>query len=136
MKFTFPRILALIGGLITLVFGVWHSVAPWLYRWFDYMPSVPLELIGAIVATNFFLAVALVLMGVLTIVVAAWQWHNVEAVKLILRVMSTMWLIRAAYQIIRPQGTAIPGLAVGLAVVFSITALCFLVSLLISGKQQ
>jgi hypothetical protein len=66
VKFTFPRTLALIGVLITLAFGMWHSVVPWLYRRFDSMPSVPDELIGAIVATNFFLAVALVLMGALT----------------------------------------------------------------------
>jgi hypothetical protein len=43
MQFTLLRTLALIGGLITLAFGMWHSVVPWLYRWFDYMPSVPDE---------------------------------------------------------------------------------------------
>lgn len=111
MKFTNSRSLALIGGLIMLGFGLWHSVTPWLYHWFDYIPSAPDELVKAITATNFFLSVALVLMGVLTIAITIWQWHNVAAVKLVLRILSVLWLIRAGYQIIMPQAAHAPCLA-------------------------
>jgi len=126
MKFTLSRTLALIGGLITLAFGIWHSVTPWLYHWFDYIPSAPEELIDAIVATNFFLSVALVLLGMLTIAVTVWQWHNDSAVTLVLWIMSALWVIRTAYQVIKPQGIAIPGLSIGLVAIFSFVALCFL----------
>lgn len=121
------RALALTGSIITFGFGIWHSVVPWLYGWFDYMPSVPDELINAIVATNFFLAVALVLLGALTIVVTIWQWQNLPSVKIILWVMSILWIIRVGYQIIRPQGKMVPGLSLIMLAIFSFTALCFLV---------
>ncbi|MCX8061854.1 MAG: hypothetical protein N3D16_04680 [Anaerolineales bacterium] len=135
MNLTLLRVLALIGSFVTLAFGVWHSVVPWLYGWFDYLPSAPDELINAIVATNFFLAVALVLLGALTAIVTIWQWHNLPTVRLTLWIMSILWITRVGYQMVKPQGKMIPGLSIIMLAIFTFTAICFLVpSLLLREK--
>ena len=134
MKFT--RMLVIVGGLVTLAFGIWHFFAPSLYHWFDYIPSAPAELIKTIVATNFFLSVTLVLFGTLAIVIAIWQWQNNSPVKIMLWVMSILWLVRAVYQLILPQGTAIPGLSIGMTAIFSSTAFCFIFPLWLLMRER
>ena len=130
------RRLMFVGGLVTVVFGAWHAVVPWLYHWFAYIPEAPKELVAAIVATNFFLAVALVVLGVQAMYVAARHWHQRETVGVVLWCLTPIWLIRTGYQILLPQGTAIPGLAAAMTVVFALTTLCFIVPLAVMRRGR
>lgn len=125
----FDKILISIGIIIHLGFGIWHFFVPELYGWFDYMSTMPLELTNGISATNFFLALSLVLLGLWTSVVVVKQWDNKSSVTTSLSLMSILWIFRCAYQIILPQGTMIPNLPSVLLVIFSATTLCFVVPL-------
>ncbi|MDH4275554.1 MAG: hypothetical protein OEW08_10980 [Gammaproteobacteria bacterium] len=93
--------------------------------------SILLDLVKAIVATNFFLSVTLALLGLLAMVVAIWQWQNVSAAILMLWAMSALWLVRAVYQLIMPQSTAIPGLSLSMMAIFFFTALCFFIPFMV-----
>lgn len=121
------RIPAIVGCIIHSGFAIWHFFVPQLYRWFDYVPSMPDELKNAITATNFFLAAALLVLGVESLVITVAWWEHRSVIGLTLWGMGILWVLRVGYQLLRPQGTMIPGLPVGLLIVFSITALCFLI---------
>jgi hypothetical protein len=54
-----------ISLIIGIGFGLWHFVAPYLHRWFHYMPGVPPHLIVAIEWTNFFFSLLLTGLSVL-----------------------------------------------------------------------
>lgn len=140
MNHKYLRIPVLIGGIATFGFGAWHTVVPWLYGWFDYLPSLPGELTNAILAINFLLSVSLILFGVMAAVTAIWQWDNVSLRKLVLWSIAILWVLRVGYQLISPQGTMIPGLSLILLAVFTLVALCFLVPAVIlqisAGKNS
>ena len=118
--------------MITLGFGVWHYAVPAMYKWFSYMPSIPDELRNGITAANFFLSTTLTLLGAYTLVVVFTRSENI---KVHLIVMSILWLSRVVYQIVKPQGTMIPGLPMILICVFSLTALCFIIPLIMVWEK-
>lgn len=127
MNHKYLRIPVLIGSIATFGFGAWHTVIPWLYGWFDYLPSLPGELTNAILAINFLLSASLILFGAMAAITALWQWHNVSLRKLVLWSISILWVCRVGYQLISPQGTMIPGLPLILLGVFTLVSLCFLI---------
>lgn len=131
MNHKYLRISVLIGGLITIGVGLWHTVVPWLYGWFGYLPSLPGELTNAILAINFLLSVSLILFGAMATIMAIWQWQNIPLRQLVLWSVSILWLCRVGYQLISPQGTMMPGLPLILLTVFTLVALCFLVPVVI-----
>lgn len=53
------KILINTGLIISFGFGVWHFLIPTLYKWFDYIPNAPDNLIVAIRWTNFFFSLML-----------------------------------------------------------------------------
>ncbi|KAF0214624.1 MAG: hypothetical protein FD178_2256 [Ignavibacteria bacterium] len=126
------KILLVVGGSITLCFGVWHFFVPTKYNWFSYTPSLPSELKRAIEASNFFLSTMLVLFGIVTMYFAI---SETSEVKIMMITMSVLWLIRTIYQIVEPQGSLIPGLTVILTVVFFATSLCFIIPLILIGVK-
>jgi len=127
--------LCIIGSLVTLAFGFWHFVVPYLYKWFSYTPRIPLELKNGILATNYFLSVCLVLLGGLSLYIFIWKQKEKSTVRAILIVMNILWLNRVLYQIIKPQGLMIPGLRIGLLIVFTISFLLFLIPLIADFKK-
>lgn len=126
------KILLVVGGSITLCFGVWHFFVPVKYNWFSYFPSLPSELKRAIEASNFFLSTMLVLFGILTIYFTI---SEASEVKIMMIMMSVLWLTRTIYQIVEPQGSLIPCLSVLLTVVFFATSLCFIIPLILIGVK-
>jgi len=123
-----------IGGIITLGFGVYHFLVPSLY-WAGYMTSLPDELVRAILATNFFLSLSLSILGAFTLIIAR-RWTNDKLTRLWVWIMSGLWVVRAAYQVVYPQGQLIPGLAVIMEVLFILTALCFLIPAMTMGWRS
>ncbi|MDP1817238.1 MAG: hypothetical protein Q8K92_22470 [Leadbetterella sp.] len=126
------KILIVVGGSITLCFGVWHFFVPKIYNWFSYTPSMPSELKRGIEASNFFLSTMLVLFGIVTMYFAI---SEVSEIKIMLITMSVLWLTRTIYQIVEPQGGFIPGLSEILTVVFFFTSLCFIIPLILIGVK-
>ena len=135
-NYKWSRVLMITGGIVTIGFGLWHFAVPWLYDWFNYMPSVPDELTNAIIATDLFLSICLVLLGALATLVGMFQWYHHPAGKLVLWLMSVLWIARLGYQVVKPQGTMITGLPAILLVIFGITALCFLIPAILLQKAK
>lgn len=120
----------LIGGAVTLGFGVWHFAVPELYGWKSYVPEAPESLVRAVEATNFFLSLSLSLVGATSVAMPflstpddpatrAWLWTNVG-----------LWTARAVYQLVRPQGEHSPALRWGMLAAFVVTDGLFLYSAL------
>ena len=123
----FLRLTAALGLAIHLGFGVWHFFMPRRCGWYDQLAGMPAELTNAVGAANFFLAVTMLLLGLGVLGVIIWSWGNTRGVTFALGGMALLWALRAGYQLLRPLGTAIPGLGVILLVVFCLTAACFAV---------
>lgn len=123
------KILLVVGGIITLCFGVWHFFVPTKYNWFSYTPSLPSELKRAIEASNFFLSTMLVILGIETIYFVI---SDAYEIKIMMILMSLLWIARTVYQIIKPQGSLVSGLSVILTVIFFLTALCFIIPLILT----
>lgn len=121
------KILLFVGGSITLCFGVWHFFVPTTYKWFSYLPSIPDELKKAIEASNFFLSTVLVILGIETIYFVI---KGANEIRMLMVFMSVLWFVRTIYQIIKPQGSLVPGLSVILIAVFILTASCFIIPLI------
>jgi len=115
----------IIGGTIALGFGIWHFAVPHLYRWQSYVPDAPQTLVDAVAATNFFMSLTLGMVGATSLAMPflldeatpmgrAWLWANVG-----------LWTTRAAYQLVKPQGSHNPALRWGMTAAFVATDLLF-----------
>jgi hypothetical protein len=127
---TGQKILVFSGLIITLLFGIWHLFVPKLYKWFSYIPDVPLELKNAITATNFFLSLALILISVLAFLI----FQNSTPSRMILQIicfpLGILWAARLIYQVFIPQGLMIQNLRYYLIIIFLIPFCCFIIPLL------
>ncbi|MDH5680809.1 MAG: hypothetical protein OEZ36_04420 [Spirochaetota bacterium] len=126
------KVLMRAGSVMMLGFGLWHFFVPSIHNWFSYIPEAPSELLKAIRAANFFLSLELCVFGVMGITLSLMITTNRKAVLLYLLLMSGLWIIRAFYQLVEPQGGA---LALWIQVLlngsFLLTALLFIVPLLL-----
>jgi hypothetical protein len=120
----------LVGGAVTLGFGVWHFAVPGLYAWQSYVPDAPQTLVDAVAATNFFFSLSLSLVGASSIAMPLladsstpvgryWLWANVG-----------LWTTRSIYQLVKPQGSFSPALQWGMTAAFVVTDLLFVVAAL------
>lgn len=118
------------GGTVALGFGLWHFTVPGAYGWQSYVPEAPQTLVDAVAATNFFMSFSLSLIGASNIVMPLlaesatpvgryWLWANVG-----------LWTTRAAYQLVKPQGSHNPALQWGMTGAFILTDLLFIVAAL------
>jgi hypothetical protein len=116
----------LIGGAVTLGFGLWHFAVPGLYQWQSYVPDAPQSLVEAVDATNFFFSFSLSLAGATSVAMPLltdarepfaryWLWTNVA-----------LWTGRVAYQLIKPQGSHSPTLQWGMLAAFAVADALFL----------
>jgi hypothetical protein len=124
------EICQIVGGTISLGFGLWHFAVPGIYGWQSYVPEAPPTLVDAVAATNFFMSLSLSLVGASNIVMPLladnatpvgryWLWANVG-----------LWTTRAVYQLVKPQGSHDALLQWGMAGAFIVTDLLFIVAAL------
>lgn len=125
---TVEKILLIVGGSITLCFGVWHFFVPTNYKWFSYLTTVPNELKNAIKASNFFISAMLVILGVETLYFTIVESSEIAIIMIL---MSGLWLIRTVYQIVNPQGSSIQHRAEVMTAIFVFASLCFIIPLII-----
>ena len=124
------KVLMRAGSVMMLGFGSWHFFVPAIHNWFSYIPKAPSELVKAIKAANFFLSLELCVFGVMGMALSFMTATNRKAVLLYLLLMSGLWIIRAVYQLVEPQGSALPvWIQVLLNGSFLITAFMFIIPL-------
>jgi hypothetical protein len=126
------RILALIGSIVTIGFGVWHFFVPRAYKWYGYIQTEVTELVRAVRAINVFFSLSLVLLGGLTIVFGFAKQSTSFAFKAMLIVMCILWLTRVALQIVSPQGSMNIALQWGMLAAFTCASLLFLAALILA----
>jgi hypothetical protein len=129
------RATEMVGGLITVGFGIWHFFIPSMFGWYDYLQDDPVELSRGVGASNFFLSFSLSLIGATSVAFpslfpdsgsanTAWLWANVG-----------LWTARSIYQAVAPQGTQVNGLAQSMLAGFIATDLLFLFSAMVNSLQ-
>ncbi len=115
-----------VGGAVTLGFGVWHFFVPAAFGWYDYLSDDPPELEKAIRATNFFFSASLSIVGAANVALPLFGEDAAAFNRVWLWSMVALWTSRSVYQAVAPQGTASPALANAMLAGFIVTDLVFL----------
>jgi hypothetical protein len=126
------RVSVTIGSSASIGFGVWHFFVPSAWKWYSYIDSNATELVAAIRAINAFFSLSLVLFGIVNILLIHGEKSNRYSIIVMLAATCILWLTRAAFQVIYPQGSLSPGLQYGMLSAFVIITLCYLISLMIT----
>jgi len=114
------KVLASIGSVFTIGFGLWHFSVPKAYAWYSYMAKEATELVVAVRAINVFFSLSLVLIGLATSVLVLSPQSNAFAVKVMLALNIVLWTVRVGMQIVFPQGSLSPMLQYGMLTAFII----------------
>jgi len=132
------RVLPVIGGGVTMAFGIWHLFIPYQYGWLPHLEEPSGELERGVMATNFFMGTSLALLGAWSIVIPTRFGDHDELNAAYLWTMTGLWTARVVYQVVSPQGRMIAGLPVIMGAIFAATDLLFLIPALIrtiDGKR-
>jgi hypothetical protein len=122
--------LVIFGSSASIGFGIWHFFVPTAWKWYSYIDPIATELVAAVRAINAFFSLSLVLFGMVNILLIFGDKSNRYSIIVMLAATCILWLTRAAFQVIYPQGSLYPGLQYGMLSVFVLVTLCYLVSLL------
>jgi hypothetical protein len=126
------KILAGIGSIASIGFGLWHFFVPKAWKWYSYIDPNAKELITAVRAINIFFSLSLVLFGILNIILIYSNKSNRYSIVVVLAATCILWLTRSLTQIVFPQGSLYPGLQYGMLAAFLAITLCYLISLFIA----
>ena len=96
------RILLNTGLIISLCFGVWHFFIPYMYKWYDYLPDAPREIIVSIDWINFFFSLLLTGISVLLIVNQKMLICRNKAVYSFYSLLILTWFSRVMITLIHP----------------------------------
>jgi hypothetical protein len=128
--YSLVKLLVTVGSTASIGFGIWHLFVPKAWNWYSYIDARATELIVAVRAINVFFSLSLVLFGILNILFVLGGKANRYSIIVMLAATCILWLTRAAFQMIYPQGSLYPGLQYGMLSAFVLVTLCYLVSLL------
>lgn len=120
----------IIGSCASIGFGIWHFFVPKTWNWYAYIDNNATELVAAVRAINAFFSLSLVLFGIVNILLIYGDRSNRYSIIVILAATSILWLTRAFFQVILPQGSLYPGLQYGMLAAFVIVSLCYIISLI------
>jgi hypothetical protein len=62
------RIMYIIGLILSTCVGIWHFTAPYLHKWYSYIPDAPIEIIRSIDYTNYFFSLLLTGLSIILII--------------------------------------------------------------------
>jgi hypothetical protein len=124
-------LLASVGSLIMIGFGIWHFFVPKLWNWYGYIHQKATELILAVRAINYFFSLTLVLLGVVNLLLVWRQPWDEFSLKVVLGISAFLWLNRIILQLIHPQGSKSAKLQYGMLFAFILVFLCFIGSFLL-----
>ncbi len=126
------KILVIIGGTISVGFGIWHFFVPKAWNWYSYIDPRATELIVAVRAINVFFSLTLVLFGILNLLFVYGGKANRYSIIVMLAATCILWLTRVFLQVIYPQGSLYPGLQYWMLAAFTLVSLCYVISLMIT----
>ncbi len=126
------KIFVMIGSSASIGFGAWHFFVPRLWNWYAYIEAHATELVIAVRALNIFFSLSLVLFGLVNILLVYGGKSNRYSIIVLLAATSLLWLTRVFLQVIYPQGSLYSGLQYGVLAAFTLVALCFVISLIIT----
>ncbi len=130
------KVLVLIGSTASVGFGVWHFFVPTWWKWYSYIDPSATELVLAVRAINVFFSLSLVLLGVVNVLLIYGGRPNRYSIVVVLAATCVLWITRAVFQLVYPQGSANPVLQYGMLAAFTVVLLCYAISLfiMVSGK--
>ena len=130
------KTLVLIGGTVSIGFGVWHFFVPRIWNWYSYIDRNATELVLAVRAINVFFSLSLVLFGVVNVLLVWGKRSNRYSIGVFLAATCVLWMTRVVFQLVYPQGSANPVLQYGMLAAFTVVFLCYAISLfyVASGK--
>jgi hypothetical protein len=130
------KVLVTIGSSASIGFGIWHFFVPEAWKWYSYIDINATELVVAVRAINVFFSLSLVLFGIVNILLIYGDKSNRYSIIVILAATCILWITRAVFQLIYPQGSISPVLQYGMLSAFIIVSLCYIVSLVIIVSQK
>ena len=128
MKVLF-KIVASIGSIISISFGIWHFFVPAMWDWYSYIDKTATELIIAVRAINIFFSLSLVLLGIANLFAVFKTPRERFSLVVLLSVSVILWATRFVLQIIYPQGSQNPVLQYCMLLIFLLVSACFIISL-------
>jgi hypothetical protein len=132
------KILTTIGSAVSIGFGIWHFNVPKNWKWYSHIDPKATELIVAVNAINVFFSLSLVLFGLMNLALALGNKSNRYSMAVVVGATCVLWLVRAALQVIRPQGSMSPQLQYSMLAGFVLVFLCYGTSLvmILMGKKD
>jgi len=125
------KIVASIGSIISISFGIWHFFVPAIWNWYSYIDKTATELIIAVRAINIFFSLSLVLLGIANLIALFKTPRERFSLIVLLSVSVVLWATRFVLQIIYPQGSQNPLLQYGMLFIFLLVWSCFLILLIL-----
>ena len=123
------KIVASIGSIISISFGIWHFFVPAMWDWYSYIDKTATELIIAVRAINIFFSLSLVLLGIANLFAVFKTPRERFSLVVLLSVSVILWATCFVLQIIYPQGSQNPVLQYCMLLIFLLVSACFIISL-------
>lgn len=123
------KIVASIGSIISISFGIWHFFVPAIWDWYSYIDKTATELIMAVRAINIFFSLSLVLLGIANLFVVFKMPRERFSLVVLLSVSVILWATRFVLQIIYPQGSQNPVLQFSMLLIFLLVLACYIITL-------
>ncbi len=98
------KISILIVLIISTIFGLWHFIIPYMFKWYSYIPKAPITLIVSIDWTNFFMALLLSGNSLLLIIFRKRLYERDILAKVFYGFIVFVWLCRIIITVILPWG--------------------------------
>ncbi|MCW5899004.1 MAG: hypothetical protein KIT10_07015 [Flavobacteriales bacterium] len=114
-----------IGSGIMIAFGVWHFFVPGIWDWYAHIDADATELVIAVRAINVFFSLLMVLLGLANLLLTFRERQDRYSLAVLLSVSTVLWAVRCILQVIHPQGSQQPGLALGMLLTFVFVFACF-----------
>ena len=91
------------GGVICILYGIWHFFVPRLFHWDLSERDIPDLIADSILAANFTMCLSIVISGIVDLAAALYFWRNSELVRVLLAMQIILLVIRIVYALIKPM---------------------------------
>ena len=128
------KIVYIIGLILSTGVGIWHFTAPYLHKWYSYLPNARPEIIVSIDYTNYFFSLLLTGVSIILIILHKEVFNKNIVGMVFYGFMVFVWLNRVIITIIKPWPNNIP-FTVGLICAFSLVFIIQLIPLIYLLKK-
>ena len=129
------KIVYVIGLLLSTSVGIWHFTAPYLHKWYSYIPDAPLEIIVSIDYTNYFFSLLLTGVSIILIVLRKEVFSKNRVALIFYGFLVFVWFNRIVITIFMPWPNNIP-FTLGLISAFTVIFVIQLIPLIFLTKNQ